>query len=205
MAQTKINLMVDGREVVLDKKVVENILKEHYDEDIIKIKMPKNARGVECYKVIPRDIDRTLFEEKRKNKVEEEARKIILDAIYNYLDTYPEKYAKPFETIVFMGKFEEITLIDVEKFAKEHGDCLATMVDLALEWAYRITMGESWESVCNDIERGFYKLVQYEFRYFFLFKGSEKKGTICTIGWSDSDYAREKIKEKFTPVIKKVY
>ena len=202
MKETSINLMINGREEKFDEKQLIDILKEHFDEDTIKIKMPKNATGIECHKVLPGDIDKTLFKAKRENKVEEAARKIILDAIHNYLDVYPEKYGKPFKTIVFIGKFEEMTLIDVEEFAKEYGSCIGNIVDLALEWAYRISMGESWESVCNNIYRGFYKLVQYECRYFFLFNGAEKKSVINTVGWSSDDYAREKIKEKFTPVIK---
>lgn len=198
MKQTGINLIINGREKTFDEKKLIDIFKEH---DLTKIKMPKDALGVEIHEVIPEDINRKLFEEKRIDEVEESARNFILYALKNF-DRKPEKYGKPFKTIVFMSPFEEMTLMNVEEFAKKHGNSFATTVELGLEWAYRITMGETWESVCKEVDRGWYKLVQHECRYFFLFQGAEKKGTIDTVGWSDDDYSRHIIEQKFKPVIK---
>ena len=201
MRQTSINLIINGREKTFDEKELVDILKKHYDEDVIRIKMPKEAIGVEIHEVIPEDINRKLFEEKRIDEVEESARNFILYALEN-LDRKPSKYGKPFKTIIYMSKFENMTLGDVCDFTKKYGDYLANTIDQGLEWAYRITMGETWESVCKDVNRGWYKMVQHENRYFFMYQGAEKKSTIDTVAWSDDDYRRHVIKEEFKPVIK---
>lgn len=202
MRQPKIDLMINGQEVVFERERLEDILNEYYDKDVIIFKIPKGVSGVEFHEVIPADINKKLFEEKRINKAEETGRKIMLDAIENYLEMFPEKYIKPFKTITVMHGFENMTIDKIYGMTKEYGGSLSNLTDLGLEWAYRISVGETWESVCADIDRGFYKLVQYEARYFFLFNGTEKKGTVDTFAWSNDDYIINKIAKKITPVIK---
>lgn len=51
------------------------------------------------YSVNPSEIDWTLFQTKRGEEQQEEARKLILKARAN-VDVYPQKYGKPFYTLM---------------------------------------------------------------------------------------------------------
>lgn len=122
-------------------------------------------------KVIPSEINRSIFEKKRISQREEENRRLIQKA-FDMLDNNPEKYTSPFYTMVPENRWEScyVTPKDLKSYANELGGYMADWVEQALEWAQRISDGESWDIIwkladnlecCRMIvgKHGFYRIV----------------------------------------------
>ena len=172
-----ITLQVNGRKLHFKKKVLlEAIVEKLFSmEEIKKIAHPVPPTKNEWFQVFPIEIDPNLFKDKREDERQEEARLIILEALEE-LKKYPEKYGMPFETIVqdkaYHWEKELVTYnrpsratapiktrewltikISMKDFIKRHlwgkESFVINWVQQALEWAQRISNGESWEDVCN--------------------------------------------------------
>ena len=94
-------------------------------------------------------ISQELFKEKRKDSNQEKTRKLILKAFIE-VDKNPEKYSKPFFTMMPEKTWILKTIEEHKEYAKEKGDHIANWVEQSLEWAQRIANGESWEAICNE-------------------------------------------------------
>lgn len=94
-------------------------------------------------------IDRSRFQEPRKDWTQEDVRRTILDA-FDMADKNAEKYACKFYTLIpeknwIGGK----KVSELEAYANDLGGLMADWVEQALEWAMRISNGESWENICK--------------------------------------------------------
>lgn len=117
-------------------------------EKVSMVNMAKPPAINKWFEVKPLAIDQTLFQNKRKDKKQEEKRQIILEAFIQ-LEFYPEKYAKNFKTMISDLVYRGGTPGDLRDYAESHGDHMADWVEQSLVWAQRIANGESWETVCN--------------------------------------------------------
>ena len=132
----------DGRKEILD--CVESVtITEHYVYEETQI--PTEGK---MFEVNPLQIDRSLFSKPKKGQ-EEWTRKIIQEAFVE-VDKNPERYWASFYTLIpaktWIG-FKTVT--ELEEYAKDAGDHMADWVEQALEWAQRISNGESWEAICS--------------------------------------------------------
>ena len=116
------------------------------------------------FEVKPLSIDQKLFKEQKKDKRQEEIRRLILKAFME-LNRNPDKYGKNFKTMIPKRDkaWSYKTGIQYEYICKNLGDHMADWVEQSLEWAQRIANGESWETVCNNADAAnWYRLVEWE-------------------------------------------
>lgn len=148
----KITLKVNGREMTFSEKELAIILEEHFSSktqhnetsEVTK----KPTEGIP-FEVKPKAIDRTLFEQKRKDDRQEITRQYIVEA-FKEMEKNPEKYARKFKTLMPVKNWESKTITEMEELSSKMGGHIADWVEQALEWAQRISNGETWEDVCNN-------------------------------------------------------
>lgn len=155
---------VHGRKMTFSEEeriaiVEKHLASETTDQTITKVvqKPPEDL----CFYVKPQTIDQKLFEKKRKDKSQEKTRHIILEAFVE-MKKNPKKYGKNFKTMIPRYAGVAINLKQVEKMVRQYGgDHCADWCEQALEWAQRITNGESWEAICNDYDKSrWYRLIR---------------------------------------------
>lgn len=164
----EITLQVNGREMTFSEE-------EHFVDKTSKTeaqttkcvqtedtKPTKTQAKGKYFNVVPRSIDWTLFQEKRADKEQERTRQIILEA-FDKVDRHPEKYAKPFKVMIPEEKWVYRTVRGLKDLAKKLGDHIANWVEWALSLAQRISNGETWEAVCNELDtEEWYRLVEWK-------------------------------------------
>ena len=182
----KITLTVHGRNVAIERGFLEELLENKFKKgELIKElenyeanKAKKIELGYEtsikpavgkAFLVTPMFIDRTLFTSRLKKKGQE-ATRILICYAFNEVDKKPEKYAQDFVTIVPKKTWHVKTCAELEIFARKNVCRIADWVQQALEWAQRISNGETWDDIsvypdCLDNRRivlwdnGFYRKV----------------------------------------------
>jgi len=112
----------------------------------------KNPQEGQCFYVDLETINYELFKEKRSDSAQEFARSIIWDA-FEEVKVHPEKYEKPFKTMFPKKDWEDEMVKNLKDSASNFGGHLANWVEQALEWAQRISNGETWEKVCNEPDK----------------------------------------------------
>lgn len=150
----KITLKVNGQKMTFSKEELTSIVEEHLrnkksqmDQKITiscTLSVPKIGKW---FKVNPLTINRQLFVAVRENSSEEKNRKLILEA-FEELDYYPKRYAKTFWTMIpekhtYQGKY----VFQIKDSVKNKGGHIANWVEQALEWAQRISNGETWRNL----------------------------------------------------------
>ena len=179
----KVSLQVDGRELSLEE--VESIVREYFSTKRVadgETTTQQEAKPIQRptegipFKVNPLEIDRNLFQKEREYKRQEETRQLILEA-FTKVDEDPEKYGKPFKTLMpektWQGWKKVGELIDI---AYKLGDHDADWVEQALEWAQRISNGETWEDICNNPDTAnWYRLIEWKNGYYRLVGGSRER------------------------------
>lgn len=186
----KIALQINGREMTFSEEELTAILEKHFSEETAET--AKTKAGVElakaeatelevvrvptegkCFEVNPMGIDRSLFQEKRSDRRQEQTRQYILEA-FAEVDKHPEKYAKPFKTLIPEKTWDGYkTVRELKQYAKELGGHHGNKTEQALEWAQRLSNGETWEAICNDRDTAkWYRLVDWENGYARLVGGS---------------------------------
>lgn len=125
------------------------------------------------FEVNYKGIDQSLFEKARSDREQEKTRQIILEA-FAEVDKYPEKYASPFDTL--MPKKTKINNIKEMKMDAYHlGGHVADWVEQALEWAQRISNGESWEFLCNYTDSAsWFRVISWKDDLYRLVGGSSR-------------------------------
>lgn len=114
------------------------------------------------FEIKPKAINQKIFEEKREDKSQEITRHLILEAFAEMNDN-PEKYGKNFKTMIPKKTWASKTVAQLKEMACNLGDYNADWVEQALEWAQRISNGESWESICNNADTtNWYRLVVWK-------------------------------------------
>lgn len=112
------------------------------------------------FRVSPFLIDRTLFEKERRDGREEIVRKMILLA-FMQVDRFPKTYST-FYTMFPEKKWDKMQVKELERLARQLGEGVATITQQALEWAQRISNGETWEKLCSmPDEAEYYRLVKW--------------------------------------------
>lgn len=97
-------------------------------------------------------ISKSLFRKRKNDWRQEKTRKCIIEA-FKEVDMFPEKYGTVFYTYIPGKKWNiEKTMFEFEQYANALGGCMSNWVEQALEWAQRISNGETWEEVCNYID-----------------------------------------------------
>ncbi len=156
---------------------------------IMTIEVAEKPTENKCFKVDPRKIDKNLFFEEREDPRQEWTRRIILEA-FEELEKNPEKYAKPFNTMIPKKTWKVNTIEELEKKARSLGNHMADWVEQALEWAQRISNGESWEDVCNKPDTAnWHRLVIWENGYVRRVGGSRK---------SNNNYPASEVRDFYT-------
>lgn len=166
-----ITLQINGREITFSEQQIVDIVQKYLHEEI---------RPIEgkYFEVDPFSIDRKLFLNDRKDSKQESARQLINQAFLQ-LDKYPERYGKKFYTLMpectwNCGKSTK----EIYDIALELGDHIANWVEQALEWAQRITNGETWEALCNDDDTAkWHRLIEWK-----------KEGYLIMVGGATTSY-----------------
>lgn len=123
------------------------------------------------FHVNPLELDFDFLKYPRKNIRQEEIRLLINEAV-NELSKNPERYNRPFETLIPQynvcgGK----TIMELKIFSQSIGDSIANWVEQSLEWLQRINNGETWEDICfKSDQMKNYRLIEW------------KNGTIHFVG-----------------------
>lgn len=172
----KVTLQVNGREMTFSEKELIAIVEKHLSSETTQktttAKVVQKPTEDAWYKVKPQAIDQKLFKKRRKDKMQEATRQLILEAFAEMKDN-PEKYGKNFKTMMPKKTWSLKTVAQVKEMASKLGDHNADWVEQALEWAQRIANGESWEAICNDKDTAnWYRLVVWKNGYVRLVGGS---------------------------------
>ena len=99
----------------------------------------------------------------------------------------PEKYEKPFKTIIPKKNWSLKSLSELEGYANSDEKTHFTdWVEKALEWAQRIQNGETWENVCNDVDTaGWFRLVLWKDNCYHCVGGSQNCGLYNSASFVD--------------------
>ena len=165
--EMKVILTVHGRERTFSERELIAILEKHFSkettEQVSALKLAKVPTEGKLFEVKPLAINQTLFQKKRRGKRQEWTRKLILEAFVE-VDKHPEKYASPFYTLIPEKTWSGYkTIEELKEYAKDLGGRMADWIEQALEWAQRISNGESWEAVCNKADTAnCYRLVVWK-------------------------------------------
>ena len=174
-----VTLQVDGR--ILSVEEIEAIVRQHFSE---KKEIPKDGKKTvrrpkegKWFEVKPGEINQDLFRKKRNDMSQEKTRQLILEA-FAEVEKNPEKYGKPFETMVPKKTWAFRTFDELKGYAKSLGDYNADWVEQALEWAQRIQNGETWKAVCNKPDTAnWFRLVVWKNGYVGFVGGSRKNSS----------------------------
>ena len=124
------------------------------------------------FEVNPKTIKQSLFEKERENPFQERTRRRILKAL-DEMNKNPDKYGRKFKTMMPKKTWDSKNAKELKEMAYELGGHVADMVEQALEWAQRITNGETWEQICNFPDTSnWYRLIQWKKGYFRRIGGS---------------------------------
>lgn len=131
------------------------------------------------FEVFPTSIDEKLFEEQREDPNQEWTRKIICDALKEVKKNY-SKYSKPFKTYIPEKTWISKSIEECEKLAEAEGGHISNWVEQALEWAQRITNGETWKAVCNDCDTtNYHRIIIWKSGHIRIVGGSLKAKEFC--------------------------
>lgn len=130
-------------------------------------------------------INQATFNKERKDKKQEKTRKIILEALEEAKNN-PEKYSRPFKTIIPKKDWKIKTIEELIEFSNNYNGHIADWVEQALEWAQRISNGEKWKDICNEPDRvSYYRIIIWKNGSPRIVGGSyrsESKYPACDIG-----------------------
>lgn len=112
-------------------------------------------------------IDRSSFACPKKKFEEERIRSIIQKAFVE-VDKHSEKYATQFYTLIPKKEWiGDKTVVELKVYANDLGGQMADWVEQALQWAQRISNGESWEDICHkaDTTYWYHKIITWNGYY----------------------------------------
>ena len=138
------------------------------------------------FEVKPLAIEQKLFKKKRNDARQESTRKLILEA-FSEMRKNP-KYEKAFKTLIPEKPSTSRNVGELKVLASTLGDHNADWIEQALEWAQRISNGETWETVCNEKDTAkWQRLVVWKEGYCRFIGGSHENNNSATyVG--DYDY-----------------
>ena len=174
----QVTLTVKGREIIFSERELISIVEEHLERNTSKYanttKVAQKPTEGEWFEVKPKTIDRKLFQERRENERQESTRNLILEA-FDEMDNKPWKYGENFKTMFPMRTLLSSTVAGLVEVAKELGDDIADWVEQAMEWAQRISNGESWETICDSADKASWtRIVKWKNDCYRLVGGSSR-------------------------------
>lgn len=184
MDNRAITLLVNGRKMDFSEKELIAILEESFTTkaNMVKVKLTEEAKPPiegKCFAVNPSLIDQSIFKQKRNDIEQEKMRRTIVKAFTEMKDN-PWKYSKPFKTLIPKKTWSEMAVWELIEFSKNVGDHITDWVEQALEWAQRITNGETWENVCNTPDTAkWYRLVIWKNGHARIIGGSTENHNDC--------------------------
>jgi len=117
-------------------------------------------------------IDKTLFNEPREDIKEERLRETIQEA-FKMAECNP-RYTLPFEVMTpSMYEDKPIKVQIGEAYLRGEEPC--DWAHQALEWAFRITNGESWENICKEVDRSTYSRMIFDKKGLLTYWGGSIK------------------------------
>ena len=175
----KVTLLVGGVERNFTEEELIAILENHFG-NAEKKGTQREAKSIQRptegvpFEVNPLGIDRNLFQENRKDSRQEWTRQLILEA-FTKMDEDPTRYGKLFKTLMPEKTWNWKFVSDLIELADNLGGHVADWIEQALEWAQRISNGETWENICNNPDTAnWYRLVKWKNGYYRLVGGSRK-------------------------------
>lgn len=129
---------IGGREVEVSGADIRNALRYYHEHE-------ESLTEGKWIKVVPEWICEGLFSTPRESREEEQLRRKIVVALAEAKKN--EKYKKTFYFLV-PKEPENKTFNQILADAKKENLAIMDWVWQGLEWAFRITQGESWENIC---------------------------------------------------------
>lgn len=121
------------------------------------------------FEVNPMEIDRSMFEDDGKRSIfgsfeyKVKACKNKINNAFSEVDKNPEKYASSFYTLIpdiYENLNNSKNMDELKAQANELGGNMADWVEQYLEWAQRISNGETWEDLCKKADTaGFRRMI----------------------------------------------
>ena len=181
----------DGRKETFDGVVSFNVTEEQIaEEEYHTYDVAQTPTEGKLFEVNPLKIDRSMFENHMSNQHKECTRQIIQEA-FAEVDKHPEKYASVFYTLIPEKKWNGgKTVAELKMYANSLDGWMADWVEQSLEWAQRISNGESWEAICNKADTAkWYRLISWKKGYYRLVGGSRNNYDIYPASYvGDYDY-----------------
>lgn len=173
-----ITLPVNGRKMTFSAEELIVILEQHFENKELeakKVEVVQKPTEGEWFMVDPNSINQNLFQKKRNDSRQEKTRKIILEAFIEVKNN-PKKYAKPFKIMMPKKTWLNKEIKELIELAEKDGNHIADWVEQALEWAQRISNGESWEAICNNPDTAkWYRLVIWKNGKYKIVGGSSER------------------------------
>ena len=164
----KVQLLVNGKQIIFTD--VENIsISEDLSDakDVTITEVAQKPTEGKWFRVNPMEIDQEFFKKCRLKDIRQKETRIIILRAFEEVNGNPQKYGRPFFTMIPKKTWESKTVAELMKYAKEKGDHIADWVEQAMEWAQRIHNGESWETLCNKPDTAkWYRLVVSKHPFF---------------------------------------
>jgi len=190
----KVTLTVHGRERTFSEQELVAILEKHFSneatEQVSTAKLAQVPTEGKWFEVNPQSINQNLFQKRREDWRQERTRQIIQEA-FAEADKQPKKYDSPFCTLIPKKNWNDYkTVEELKEYAKNLGGLMADWVEQALEWAQRISNGESWETICNNSDTAkWYRMIVWQNGDARLVGGSRNRDhDFPTSGVYDYDY-----------------
>ncbi len=159
----EITAIVNGKEESFSEEKLMEIIQYYFRGEKVRTNSEIVSTPTEgkCFEVKFFSINQDKFKRKRKDPKQEELRQEILKA-FTEVARNPERYALPFKTIIAEGMWQTPREFEfLKEYAKTMGDHNADWVEQSLEWAQRISNGESWKKLCNKRDTTkWYRLVE---------------------------------------------
>ena len=123
--------------------------------------------------VNPKGINQNLFLRTRHDEAEERVRKLIRGAFYEVKMNH--ELVKPFMTLMPEKTWQRKTGQELEELAHQLGGHIGNWVEQAIEWAQRISNGETWKELCHEPDTAsWYRLVAWEKGIYQLVGGAKE-------------------------------
>jgi hypothetical protein len=183
----RIELMfTDGRSNTVVKNVAAFYVSEDEEPDIQRYRYLLTKTPTEEHKLFEVDlngIDFTLFQDKREDPKQEEARKLILEAKEEFeqqprLHPNTKFYTMRLRETWYKNEIKHVGNLD--KIAKQLGGYVGDWAEQALEWAQRISNGENWNTICNYSDNATtYRVVRWKDGNLRVVGGNSKTMVPC--------------------------
>lgn len=173
----------DGRKQTFNSIESFNVTEEQaVNNECDKFEVSRIPTEGKLFEVNLLSINRNYFKQMtRETSKIQRVNRIILEA-FAEVDKNPGKYASSFYTIIPEKKWNDLkNPTQLKKYANDFGGWMADWVVQALEWAQRISNGESWKTICEKRDNANnYRMIVWKDGDTCFVGGSSNHILICT-------------------------